>query len=64
MLLKDFTDIASITFGYTELIYSDVSMNIVSQLLGRNSISINEESYGKVVKKKVSEQMSRWKGVL
>lgn len=34
-------------------------MEIVSQLLGHSSITITEDSYGKVVKKKVSEQMSR-----
>jgi len=31
-------------------------MEIVSQLLGHSSISITEDSYGKVVQKKVSEE--------
>ena len=30
-------------------------MEIVSELLGHSSITITEESYGKVVQKKVSE---------
>ena len=33
-------------------------MKIVSKLVGNTSIAITEDSYGKVVKKKVSEQMS------
>ncbi len=32
-------------------------MEIVSQLLGHSSITITEDSYAKVVQKKVSEQM-------
>ena len=34
-------------------------MEIVSELLGHSSISITEDSYGKVLKNKVSEQMRR-----
>jgi integrase len=34
-------------------------MEIVSELLGHSSISITEDSYGKVVKKKVSEELGR-----
>lgn len=33
-------------------------MKIVSKLLGNTGIAITEDSYGKVVKKKVSEQKS------
>jgi len=40
----------------TVLLFNDVPMEIVSQLLGHSSISITEDSYSKVVKKKVSEQ--------
>ena len=32
-------------------------MEIVSQLLGHSSISITEDSYGKVVQKKISLEM-------
>jgi len=34
-------------------------MEIVSKLLGHSSITITEESYGKVVKKKVSEAIRK-----
>lgn len=34
-------------------------MKIVSKLLGHSSISITEDTYGKVVKKKVSEEMHK-----
>jgi len=45
------------TFASTVLLYNDVPMEIVSELLGHSSISITEGYYGKVVQKKVSEQM-------
>jgi len=41
------------------LVLNDVPMEIVSQLLGHSSISVTEDSYGKVVQKKVSEQMKK-----
>jgi len=46
------------------LLYNDVPMEIVSQLLGHSSITITEDSYGKVVQKKVSEQMKKLNGKL
>jgi len=54
------THTARKTFASTVLLFNDVPMEIVSQLLGHSSISITEESYGKVVKKKVSEEMKRF----
>jgi integrase len=53
------THTARKTFASTVLLFNDVPMEIVSELLGHSSISITEDSYGKVVKKKVSEQMKR-----
>lgn len=47
------------TFASTVLLYNDVPMEIVSELLGHSSISITEDYYGKVVQKKVSEQIIR-----
>jgi len=47
------------TFASTVLLYNDVPMEIVSQLLGHSSIVITQEHYGKVVKKKVSEEMKK-----
>jgi len=51
------THTARKTFASTVLLYNDVPMEIVSLLLGHSSITITEDSYGKVVQKKVSEQM-------
>jgi integrase len=34
-------------------------MEIVSELLGHSSMTVTQESYGKVVQKKVSEEMKR-----
>ncbi|MBL4939830.1 MAG: site-specific integrase [Lutibacter sp.] len=53
------THTARKTFASTVLLYNDVPMAIVSELLGHSSISITEDSYGKVVKKKVSEEMKK-----
>ncbi len=51
------THTARKTFASNVLLFNDVSMEIVSELLGHSSISITEDSYGKVVQKKVSEEM-------
>jgi len=58
------THTARKTFASTVLLYNDVPMEIVSQLLGHSSITITEDSYGKVVQKKVSEQMKKLNGKL
>ena len=47
------------TFASTVLLYNDVPMEIVSELLGHSSIKITQEYYGKVVQKRVSEEMER-----
>lgn len=47
--------IARKTFASTVLLYNDVPMEIVSELLGHSNMIITQESYGKVVQKKVSE---------
>lgn len=49
--------IARKTFATTVLLYNDVPMEIVSELLGHSKMSITQEHYGKVVQKKVSEHM-------
>ncbi len=51
--------IARKTFASTVLLYNDVPMEVVSELLGHSSISITEEYYGKVVQKKVSEEIDK-----
>lgn len=49
------------TFASTVLLYNDVPMEIVSELLGHSKMSITQEHYGKVVQKKVSEEMNKLK---
>lgn len=51
--------IARKTFATTVLLYNDVPMEIVSELLGHSKMSITQDHYGKIVKKKVSEQMKK-----
>ncbi|POR21247.1 integrase [Flavobacterium columnare] len=50
--------IARKTFATTVLLYNDVPIEIVSELLGHSKISTTQEHYAKVVQKKVSEQIS------
>jgi len=38
-------------------------MEIVSKLLGHSSMKITQEHYGKIVEKKISEEMERLKGI-
>ncbi len=45
------------TFASTVLLYNDVPIEIVSELLGHSKISTTQEYYAKVVKKKVSQEM-------
>lgn len=47
------------TFASTVLLYNNVPMEIVSELLGHSSISITEDYYGKVVQKKVSDEINK-----
>lgn len=51
--------IARKTFASTVLLYNNVPMEIVSELLGHSNMSITQEYYGKVVMKKVSEEVIR-----
>ena len=46
------------TFASTVLLYNDVPMEIVSELLGHSKISTTQEYYAKVINKKVSEEMN------
>jgi len=56
------THTARKTFASTVLLYNDVPIEIVSKLLGHSSIAITEASYGKVIKKKVSDEVLRLNG--
>jgi integrase/recombinase XerD len=53
------THIARKTFASTVLLYNDVPMEIVSELLGHSSMKITQDSYGKVVQKKISLEMKK-----
>lgn len=70
--LKEIADIVGIqkrlthhtarkTFASTVLLFNDVPMEIVSELLGHSNMLITQESYGKVVQKKISEEMKKLK---
>lgn len=53
------THMARRTFASTVLLYNDVPMEVVSELLGHGSIQTTEDSYAKVVQKKVSLEMEK-----
>ena len=50
------------TFASTVLLFNDVPMEIVSELLGHSSISVTQAYYGKIVQRKVGEEMRKLKG--
>lgn len=52
------------TFASTVLLYNDVPMEIVSELLGHSSMKITQDYYGKIVQKKVGLEMEKLKGKL
>ncbi|NNC49391.1 MAG: site-specific integrase [Flaviramulus sp.] len=56
------THMARRTFASTVLLYNDVPMEIVSELLGHSNMKTTQDSYGKVVQKKISLEMNRLKG--
>ena len=49
--------IARKTFATTVLLYNNVPMEIVSELLGHSNMNITQSHYGKIVQKKVSDEM-------
>ena len=49
--------IARKTFATTVLLYNNVPMEIVSELLGHSNMSITQAHYGKIVQRKVSDEM-------
>ncbi len=73
--LKEIADIVGIdknlthhlarrTFATTVLLYNDVPMEIVSELLGHSKITTTQDHYAKVVQKKVGEYMELLKNKL
>ena len=51
--------IARKTFATTVLLYNNVPMEIVSELLGHSNMNITQAHYGMIVKKRVSEEMKK-----
>lgn len=51
--------IARKTFASTVLLFNNVPMEIVSELLGHSNMKITQEHYGKIVQRKVSEEMKK-----
>ena len=47
------------TFASTVLLYNDVPMEIVSKLLGHSSMKITQDSYGRIVQKKISLEIEK-----
>lgn len=56
--------IARKTFASTILLFNNVPMEIVSELLGHSEIGITQQHYAKIVKEKISEQMSTLNSLL
>lgn len=56
--------IARKTFASTILLYNNVPMEIVSELLGHSSIITTQESYGKIVQKSISDEMKKISTIL
>jgi integrase/recombinase XerD len=54
--------IARKTFATTVLLFNNVPMEIVSELLGHSNMNITQSHYGKVVQKKVSDAIKRLSG--
>ena len=49
--------IARKTFATTVLLYNNVPMEVVSELLGHSNMNITQAHYGKIVQRKVSDEM-------
>jgi site-specific recombinase XerD len=41
------------------LLFNNVPIEVVSELLGHSKIATTQQSYGKIVQKKVGEEMKR-----
>jgi integrase/recombinase XerD len=51
--------IARKTFATTVLLFNNVPMEIVSELLGHSNMNVTQSHYGKIVQKKVSEEIHK-----
>ncbi len=44
----------SFKYNHSMLLYNDAAMEIVSMLLDHSSMTVTQDSYGKIVQKKIS----------
>jgi integrase len=51
--------VARRTFATTVLLFNNVPMEVVSELLGHSKMATTQQSYGKIVQRKVGEEMNR-----
>jgi integrase len=51
------------TFATTVLLFNNVPMEVVSELLGHSKMATTQQSYGKIVQRKVGEEMKRLREV-
>jgi len=51
--------VARRTFATTVLLFNDVPMEVVSELLGHTKLATTQQSYGKIVQRKVGDEMAR-----
>jgi len=51
--------VARRTFATTVLLFNNVPMEVVSELLGHSKMATTQQSYGKIVQKKVGEEMAK-----
>ncbi len=54
--------IARKTFASTVLLYNNVPIEVVSKMLGHSKIQTTQDSYGKIVEKRISLEMEKLKG--
>ncbi len=53
--------IARKTFASTVLLFNNVPIEVVSKLLGHSKIQTTQDSYGKIVEKRISLEMEKLK---
>ncbi len=51
--------VARRTFATTVLLFNNVPMEVVSELLGHSKMATTQQSYGKIVQRKIGEEMKR-----
>ena len=55
------THMARRTFASTVLLFNNVPMEVVSELLGHSNMKVTQDSYGKVVQKRISLEIEKLK---